>query len=533
MSSNAAAASRSSLPDDESASNPPDVQALQKEIAELKRQLDWFKRQLFGAKSEKRVFDDPKQLGLGDILDGNGQHLSPQSQETITYERGKAGKRRGDDCVTDSGLRFDESVPVRTITLPVLELQGLSPDQYELIDTRRTYKLAQRPASYEVLCYEKPVVRIKASGQLVSGITLMQVLENSAADVSVLVGLLVDKFQFHLPLYRQHQRMAAAGITLSRATLTNWVQRAILLLEPIVDAQREHILRSKVLAMDETPIKAGLSKKAKNKGKMHQGYYWPLYGDHDEVVFTYAESRARRVIEQILSESFSGTLISDGYTAYARYAEHNDQLTHAQCWAHTRRPFIEAEQDEPAAVAEMLKLMQALYKHEKHVSAQGLTGDKKQAYRLEHAKPVVDAIFQFVHEQRQRLDVLPKSPFAKALGYIAARETELRVFLADPDVPVDTNHLERVIRPIPMGRRNWLFCWTELGARHVGIIQSLISTCRLHDVNPYVYLVDVLQRVAVHPNNEIADLTPRLWKEKFAHDPMRSDLDLNVNYISE
>ena len=133
----------------------------------------------------------------------------------------------------------------------------------------------------------------------------------------------------------------------------------------------------------------------------------------------------------------------------------------------------------------------------------------------------------------QRIELLPQSPYAKALGYIATRETELRVFLADPDVPPDTNHLERVIRPIPMGRRNWLFCWTELGAEHVGIIQSLISTCRLHDVNPYVYLVDVLQRVAVHPNHEIADLTPRLWKEKFADDPMRSDLDLSVNYVGD
>ena len=138
-----------------------------------------------------------------------------------------------------------------------------------------------------------------------------------------------------------------------------------------------------------------------------------------------------------------------------------------------------------------------------------------------------------MHEQRQRFDLIPQSPFAKALGYIAERETALRVFLADPDVPLDTNHLERVIRPIPMGRRNWLFAWTELGAQHVGIIQSLISTCRLHNVNPYVYLVDVLQRISVHPNHEIVDLTPRLWQQKFAHDPMRSDLDLDVNYVGE
>ncbi len=320
--------------------------------------------------------------------------------------------------------------------------------------------------------------------------------------------------------------MAAAGITLSRATLTNWVQRAIMLLEPIVDAQRAHILRSKVLAMDETPIKAGLSKKT--KGKMHQGYYWPLYGEHDEVVFTYSDSRARRVIEQILSESFSGTLVSDGYAAYARYAQTNDRVTHAQCWVHTRRQFVEAEKDEPAAVAQILQQIQAMYKHEEHIANNGLTDAKKREYRLEHSKPVLDAIFEWVDEQRQRIELLPQSPFAKALGYIAERQSALSVFLVDPDVPLDTNHLERVIRPIPMGRRNWLFAWTELGAQHVGIIQSLISTCRLHDVNPYVYLTDVLQRIQVHPDRDIIELTPRVWKTKFADDPMRSDLHLIV-----
>jgi transposase len=100
----------------------------------------------------------------------------------------------------------------------------------------------------------------------------------------------------------------------------------------------------------------------------------------------------------------------------------------------------------------------------------------------------------------------------------------LKVFLEDPDVPLDTNHLERALRPIPMGRRNWLFFWTEIGAAHVGIIQSLICTRKLQDVDPYTYLVDVLQRVSLHPASDVASLTPRLWKENFADSPMRPDL---------
>ena len=107
-----------------------------------------------------------------------------------------------------------------------------------------------------------------------------------------------------------------------------------------------------------------------------------------------------------------------------------------------------------------------------------------------------------------------------------ARQAGLQVFLADPEVAIDTNHLERALRPIPMGRRNWLFAWTEIGAERVGVIQSLLVTCRLQGVDPYTYLVDVLQRISEHPASQVADLTPRLWKTKFSHDPMRSDLAL-------
>jgi len=115
---------------------------------------------------------------------------------------------------------------------------------------------------------------------------------------------------------------------------------------------------------------------------------------------------------------------------------------------------------------------------------------------------------------------------SKALKYARERIAGLQVFLSDPEVPIDTNHLERALRPIPMGRRNWLFCWTELGAKQIGIIQSLIVTCRLHGIDVYTYLVDVLQRVSLQPAKDVIELTPRVWKDKFSHAPMKSDIAL-------
>ncbi|GIU52721.1 hypothetical protein TUM4438_46090 [Shewanella sairae] len=141
-----------------------------------------------------------------------------------------------------------------------------------------------------------------------------------------------------------------------------------------------------------------------------------------------------------------------------------------------------------------------------------------------YSEPIVDTFFNWLYEQRQRPEILPSNPFSKALSYALERKTELKVFLSDPAVPIDTNHLERALRVIPMGRKNHLFCWTELGAEQLGMLQSLLVTCRLQGINPYTYLVDVLQRVGQHPASQVEDLTPRAWKAKFADNPLTSDL---------
>ena len=493
--------------------------ALQAQVQTLQTQLDWFKRQLFGAKSEKRLEIDP--AIQADLLAALGEDLSASAKsetEKITYERRKS---RSDNTVTDTGLRFDDSVPVETLVLSSPELADVPADEQVLITEKITYRLAQRPGSYVVIKTVRPVIKRKDTDELITPPAPVNVLDKSIADVSFLAGMLVDKFMYHLPLYRQHQRLRQCGIEIARPTLTNLSSRAIDLLEPIFDAQFGHILRSRVLAMDETPIKAG----RKAKGKMRQGYLWPIYGEADEIVFGYTPSRAAGHVRDVLGESFSGTLVSDGYEAYARYARQNTSATHAECWAHTRRYFERAKEADPEACAQALELIGGLYRIEAHIRDKQLTGEAKLKYRTQHSEPAVQAFWRWCDEQCQRHDLLPSHPLTKALKYAMARTDSLKVFLSDPEVPIDTNHLERALRPIPMGRKNWLFCWTELGAKQVGIIQSLLVTCKLHGINPHTYLVDVLQRISQHPASKAIELTPRVWKEKFADNPLRSDLD--------
>jgi hypothetical protein len=273
--------------------------------------------------------------------------------------------------------------------------------------------------------------------------------------------------------------------------------------------------------MDETPIKAGQA----GPGKMKGTYFWPIYGEHDEVCFPHFESRRHEHVRQALglTQVPGAVLLTDGYAAYERYAKAAG-VTHAQCWAHSRRTFFEAQDAEPRAAAEALRRIGKLYEIEAEMRDKKLSGENKRLHRLTHSKPHVQAFFEWVEQQFERQGLLPSNPFTKALAYVRERRAGLEVFLGDADVPIDTNHLERALRAIPMGRKNWLFCWTEVGAKHAGIVQSLIVTCRLHGIDPYTYLVDVLQRVGQHPAARVAELTPRQWKQHFASSPLRSDL---------
>ena len=493
---------------------------LTQQNAALKHQIDWFRRQIFGQKSEKRLFEIPGQMTLGEMPDQT-QPAPPEPTRVVPAHSRRVSRTRA-DAGDESGLFFDPAkVPVEVIHVPNPDIAGLSPDQYEVIGEKASHRLAQRPGSYVVLKYVRPLIKRLDTQVLSCPAAPAGVIEGSRADVSFIAGLLLDKFAYHLPLYRQHQRLMDAGFKLTRPWLTQIAALGVALLEPIYDALLASIRASRIKAMDETPIKAGRAEPGKLKG----GYFWPIYGELDEVCFPFFDNRAHANVEKALGLSpvERGVLLSDGYAAYAQYAGKTG-LTHAQCWAHTRRKFIAAERAEPVLAAEALKQIGAIYAIEARLRDQKRSGEKKREARLIHSKPLVEQFFAWVQACFDEQGLLPSNPLTAALAYARERRLGLEVFLTDPDVPIDTNHLERALRAIPMGRKAWLFCWTELGAKHVGIVQSLIVTCRLHGIDPYDYLVDVLQRVGQHPATDVAQLTPRLWKERFAANPLRSDV---------
>lgn len=491
------------------------IQALSDELREKDRLLAWFRKQFFGARSERRILDVlpiADQLWLGQQMLDVPEEPPPPATTVKSYER--THRQAPTELVdSDSRLRFDESVPVEEILVPNPDLAEVAEEELEQVSEEVTYRLAQR-SSYVVLKYIRKVVKRKDTGELSRPPAPSGVIDRSFADVSLLAGMVVDKFQHHLPLHRQHQRLEQAGVFVARSTLTRLTHRVGELLEPIYLAQQSSILSGQVLTVDESPTPAGRA-----SGRMKTGYFWAMFGDQQEVGFLFSPTRARRVLDEALAP-YQGVLLCDGYSAYESYAQARADVTLAQCWSHTRRNFLEAEQVEPRKTARVLSWIQQLYQVEERAR-----GDLDELARLraEVSRPIVSKIFEFLQRELDNTALLPSNVFVKAAEYAVVRARALRLFLDNPAVPIDTNHVERTLRPPAVGRKNWMFHITEVGARHAAIFYSLIQSCILNDINPNTYLIDVLQRIDSHLAADVDLLTPRLWREHFGHQPMRSD----------
>lgn len=476
-------------------------------IQELEDRITWFVKQIHGAKSERREYDDdtlfPKQSEQLKLLALAEQPAIVQEVPAqATTPRKKSFKVIPIDNASQSGLRYSKELEVVDVPVANPVTKGLAESEYTVISERVAEKLCQRKSSYYIKRYKQKVIKLKESGEIIQDGAPEKVILSAQADLSLLVGMTVDKFVYHLPLYRQHLRMAAQGITISRASLTLWVHDFIDLFEPIYDVLQKSILAGQLISMDETPHKAGRS-----NGKMDQCYYWFLYGQLKEVYIHHNASRGKEVIKQLLMKGFTGTLLSDGYPAYDAIAEEL-QLIHANCMAHARRKFIEAEEQEPVSSKQAVALIRQMY--EKEEKAPKDDRQKRLDYRLREIKPLVDEFFDWLELESARLTGLPGTKYSEAVNYALTRKASLSVFLTNPDVPIDNNHTERAVRPLVMGRKNYLFCWSEVGAEKVAIIQSIILTCQLNGIDPWEYLTDVAPQIA-KDYSKAALLTPRLW----------------------
>lgn len=498
-------------------SKDAEIARLREKIDSLKQQIELLQKLLHGPKSERRNLEDlihPLQLWL----EGMGFEIPDAPPQTISVKGSNDHERKAKpDFVEPKGpVKFTEGATVIVVEIPNPEVEGIPEDQLELVEVLEATRVAQFSSPYVVVKVVRKVYRKEGCLEELSPPELPEVLPGTIFDVSFLAGLAVNKYQWHLPVYRQHQAIENAAIFLDRGHLIRVLHQTAELLEPIYDYLKDSVLASSVLAVDETPTPAG-----RGGGQMKKGYFWAYFGDQLEVFFEFSPSRGRKVLDETLA-GFRGHLLSDGYIAYESYVKNLVGVIGCQCWNHARREFLPAEKRHPDLARWVLVQIQNLYRIEK--KARGKPPPKVLSIRQAEAKPIVEAIFAFLKKTTQEGTFTPSDPFLKAANYVLARKQELGVFLTNAEVPIDTNHVEREIRPQAVGRKNWMFHVTEEGAKHAAVFYSLIRSCVLAKVNPTVYLVDVLQRIDIIKGQDTELLIPRLWKEHFEANPLRSPL---------
>jgi transposase len=488
------------------------------QLADLQARLAWFERQLFGAKSERFVPDVPGQLALD--FGGDGQ-MSAALEAISTEEAARKSEAAKERAATqkNGNHRGRTELPghlprVEEVIEPEGDLEGLvriGEDITEVLEYEAGKMWVRRTVRPR---YARPAETGAETGARADR-PVAQVLQAPAPDgpfprhkagASVLVHLLIAKFVDHLPLYRISGQFARQGVKISDSTFGQWVQSAADHLLPLYKVYEKRVFEADYLQMDETTLRVLEEGK---KGKCHLGYLWAVFDPvNKRPFFFYQKGRDHKGPKERLA-NFAGTLQCDGYSVYETLDKKLDAIRLCNCMSHIRREFFEArDNDKPRAEA-ALTIVRALYAIEEEARRRQLDHAQRLALRLEKAKPLFDALGEWLESTRSQ--VLPKSKIGQAVAYALARWTNMARYLGDGALEIDNNLVENAIRPIAIGRKNYLFAGSHEAAQRIAMLYSFFAACKHHGINPEVWLSDVLDRMYKHPVNQLDQLLPHNW----------------------
>jgi transposase len=474
---------------------------LKSEVSQLKAHIQWLEKQLFGVKSEKKPSSHNSLQGS--LFDDEQADTTEQPVEmsVSSHKRKKRKPEQNRQPLPEHLERIEEYIE------PDFDTTGMVK-----IGEERTEILEIQPAKL----YVRVLVRPKyANGQTVKIPQLPQLpIPQGNAGPSLLAHILAGKYLEHMPLYRQSKRFERNGLRIAASTLNDWVAHsADRLLFVLYKRMMGLVLDSGYVQADETPLKV-LDKL--KRGKTHRGYLWVYYSPERQIVFfDYQKGRGREGPRGIL-EHYHGYLQSDGYVAYDEYEDHS-QIALLHCMAHARRKFHEALSNDKVRAQHALDLMGQLYGIEKELrecKSKNLLGwyQLRQQVRSEQSAPLLEQFKKWLIEQAGR--VLPKSAIGKAVDYSLTRIKTLTRYIQDGRLEIDNNLVENQIRPVALGRKNFLFAGSHQGAIRAAVIYSLIGSCQHHDINPQEWLTDVLTKLPARKANDIDDLLPQNWKSE-------------------
>jgi len=462
----------------------------------LKFQLEQLKRMLFGSKRERfESAQNPDQLTIPFEIEAEKIEAEIE-KETVTYERIKTRKEH------PGRLALPSHLPVNEIIIePSEDVTGMV-----CIGKEITEELEITPAKAFInrfirFKYITPENENGDQKQIIA--ELSRPIPKCIAGPDLLSHIVVDKYVYHLPIYRQLQRFKQDDIHIKSSTMDSWLALVAAHIRPLYAVHKAYTLGCNYLQVDESPIKVQDRDK---QGATHQGYMWVYRAVmQDSVYFEYNKGRGQTAPKGNLS-GFSGFLQTDGYSVYEQFGQ-KQQITHLICWAHARRYFDKALDNDNARASIVLTMIRELYAIECEAREQELTSEQRHVLRLEKSFPVLNKIGKFIVDNRNK--VLPKSPIGRAFEYCTVRWDNLMNYLKDGNLEIDSNGIENAIRPLALGRKNYLFAGSHEAAENIAMYYSFFATCKKHDIHPQKWLAYVIRNINDTKTSGLKNLLPQ------------------------
>lgn len=491
------------------------IESLQKRIKVLTAQVAWLNRQLFGRKSEKLAPFDPNQL---DLFSG----LVPENASEIMVARDKAVesiKETVEDKKRErKNRKMMEDLPV--LERVVIEPEGIDLNQYKKIGEEVTRVVEHKPGQLYIKEIVRPKYGLKNNTSLppsgknpieIAAMPLLPIYKGIAGP-TLLAEILLQKYEYHLPFHRQVQQLRHLGFKASESTIDGWFKPTVELLKPLYEVLKSEIMKTDYLQGDETTVPV----LDKVSHKTNKEYLWMVRAVVQRLVlFHYNNgSRSGTVIER-LTKGYKGYFQCDGFDGYESAFKTRPDVLIVNCMAHIRRHFEQAQQENKEMAEHALKEIQLLYRIEHDCDEREMTVEQRKEERLEKAKPIMDALKQWM--ETEGIKYSPSSLIGKAVTYAYTRWDNMMRYLEDGRIRIDNNLAENAIRPITLGRKNYLFCGNHEAAVSMSVICSLLATCKAHEVNPREYLNDVIARMPYMQNasyDQLLQLLPHRWKKE-------------------
>ena len=484
-------------------------------INKLIDQLSWYRRKFWKSSSEKYIPEDPNQCKIDfdglDVLPEEEEVIKDAEKEIITYEREKPNtKKQPVRLPLPDHLRREEEI---------IEPEGID-ESWVRIGEEVTEVLEHKPGELFVRRIVRPKYVLKtdttqeedreeSTEKIKIGALPMLPLPRSNAGPSLLAELLIGKYMHHLPFHRQLAIFKQSGVSIPASTVNGWFKGSSDLLRALYHRLREIVMETDYLQVDETTVPVIDNKKQ----RAAKSYLWVVRSVIDNLLFFHYDqgSRAQRVVIDLLRD-YQGAVQTDGYEVYRIYEQKKGVLL-LGCWAHARRKFTEALKEDKAGAEYALKQIGLIYKVEDMATDQNMNYEQRAELRKRLAYPILRAFEKWLEQYYPK--VLPKGRMSKAISYTYNIFHRLSRYHLDGRYQIDNNGVENAIRPLAIGRKNFLFCGNHDAAENTAVMYSLLGCCKALDVNPREWLIDVLSRIPEYNNDysmDLAELLPHRWK---------------------